>query len=65
MALPKLHPLTKTELEVRRGIQRLENHLLQSPEESEVKNGNVQKIIDDLNKIRHDIPKHLWESDDV
>lgn len=61
--LPKLHPLSKTAIEARRSIQRLQNFLETNAEDEHVKNGIVQMIIEDLKNVRLHIPKELKDTD--
>lgn len=61
--LPKLHPLEKTAIEVRRAIHRLENHRETNPNDPHVVSGTVDLIIRDLKVIRSHIPKELLDTD--
>lgn len=61
--LPKLHPLEKTAIEVRRAIHRLEHHQETNPNDPHVISGVVELVIRDLKAIRSYIPKELLDTD--
>lgn len=58
-----MHPLAKTATDLRRSINRLVVFQTQNPDDDEVKNGNVEKIIEDLKEVRRHVPKDFWDQD--
>lgn len=61
--IPKLHPLAKTAIELRRAINRLVIFQEQNPKDSEVEDGTVSKTIEELKETRRHIPKQFWDTD--
>ena len=61
--LPKIHPLSKTSIDARRAIQRLEIFAEQFPNDPYVQNGNVASIIEAFREIRSNIPGPLRDVD--
>lgn len=61
--LPTLHPLAKTATDLRRSINRLVVFKDQNEHDEEVKNGNIEKIIEDLREVRRHVPKQFWDND--
>lgn len=61
--LPKLTPLGKTSIELRRAINRLETYIEQNPHAEDVT--RVQVLITDLKEARNHIPVELRDPDGV
>lgn len=63
--LPKLHPLSKTSIDLRRSINRLVVFKDQNPTDEEVVNGTIETTINELKEARRHIPKQYWDTDIV
>lgn len=59
--IPTTHPLSKTSIELRRAINRLEIFLQQNANDPYAP--AVTEMITDLKTARHRIPKDLWDPD--
>jgi hypothetical protein len=59
--IPTQHPLSKTSIELRRAINRLEIFVDQNPNDSFAP--AVNEMITDLKSARLRIPKELWDPD--
>jgi hypothetical protein len=59
--IPIQHPLSKTSIDLRRAINRLEIFLQQN--EGDPYAPAVSEMINDLKTARHRIPKELWDPD--
>lgn len=60
---PVTHPFVKTSQDLRRSINRLDAFCKTSPEDEQVKNGNVGQLIEQMKGARLLIPASLRDAD--
>lgn len=63
--LPTKNPIVKTDTELRRSINRLENYRDNNPHDEQVKDGTVDQLIEDLKEVRRHIPANMRDQDIV
>lgn len=61
--LPILHPLSKTAVDVRRAVGRLEIFMKSNADDEHVTSGCVARIIADLKSVQSHIPHELMDVD--